>query len=253
MNAKLSIITVCRNEAARIRQTAESVVGQTSADFEWIVIDGGSTDGTLEVLKSYRSRMAYFVSEPDGGIYDAMNKGSRQATGSHMLFLNGGDRLVDAEVLASLMPWMAGNPDLIMGDYCLEYPDGRCDLRKSSQDPVTAHRLYRLPLAHSATLIRTGLFKAVGEYDTSFRIMGDVDWFIRAFLRHGATAVPVHRTISVFNGEGISSNLKNSPVFRGERRRINRKYYPWGYGLRWAVNEAVGRVQSALKSRRRES
>lgn len=249
MTANLSIVTICRNEAARIRQTAESIVGQTCTDFEWIVIDGASTDGTTEILQAYRGRMAYFVSEADAGIYDAMNKGSRQAHGSHLLFLNGGDRLADLGVVASLRPSMNGAQDLIIGDYFYEYPDGRCVLRESSRNPVTAHRLYRSALPHSATLIRTGFFKAVGEYDTSYRIMGDSEWFARAILLQGAVAGSVNLAISVFNAEGISSTLRHSPIFRNERSRIDHKYYHWGYGCRWALNEAAGRLQSLLKRR----
>jgi glycosyltransferase involved in cell wall biosynthesis len=249
MTVKFSIITICRNEAARIRLTADSIVSQSCPDFEWIVIDGGSTDGTAEILNEYSGRMTYFISEPDSGIYDAMNKGSRQATGAYLLFLNGGDRLADAGVLASLAPALAGNPDLVMGNIYLEHPDGRWVPKETSRSPVSAHWLYRAAMPHPATLIRSGLFREVGEYDTSYRIRGDCDWFTRAILRHGAQVLPVNQTICVYNGEGISSVMKNSPLSLGERHRIRRKYYHWGYGIRWALNEAAGWFQSAWKQR----
>jgi len=97
--SKVSIITVCINEAARIRETAESVVGQTYRDFEWIVQDGGSTDGTLDILKEYMSSITVLLSEKDSGVYDAMNKGISRAKGEYCIFMNGGDYFYDHDVI----------------------------------------------------------------------------------------------------------------------------------------------------------
>lgn len=245
----LSIITICRNEQLSIRGTAESIKKQTCKEFEWIVIDGGSTDDTVKILMEYRSDINHFVSESDAGIYDAMNKGSKEAKGNYLLFLNGGDRLADTHVVEDLLPKLVLKPDILMGDYYFEHSNGICELREASRRPVTVHRLYRSCLTHCASLIRTDLFRVVGEYDISFRIMGDYDWFLRAILRHGAVAEPFHRTLSIFNSEGISSMQKKTPLTLNERRRLRREYFPMWYGIRWALNEAVGRLQTMLGRR----
>ena len=95
---KLSVITICYNEK-NIRKTCESIVGQSWQDFEWIVVDGGSTDGTLDVLNEYRDRIDVLISEPDNGIYNAMNKGIARARGEWLNFMNGGDAFCDKTVL----------------------------------------------------------------------------------------------------------------------------------------------------------
>ena len=98
---KLSIITVNLNNREGLRKTAESVVSQTYKDYEWIVIDGGSTDGSKELIEQYAEHISYWVSEPDKGIYNAMNKGIRQAHGEYFLFLNSGDSLCDDDIVES--------------------------------------------------------------------------------------------------------------------------------------------------------
>ena len=98
-NPKLSIITINLNNAAGLRKTIESVVNQTFTDYEYLIIDGGSTDGSVEVIKEFADKITYWVSEPDKGIYNAMNKGILKARGEYLQFLNSGDWLVDNEVL----------------------------------------------------------------------------------------------------------------------------------------------------------
>ena len=98
---KLSIITINYNNREGLKRTIESVVNQTFTDFEWILIDGGSTDGSKELIEQYSNRFSYWVSEPDNGIYNAMNKGLRAAKGDYLQFLNSGDRLYNAQSLAS--------------------------------------------------------------------------------------------------------------------------------------------------------
>ena len=124
-----SIITVCRNEFPKIRATCESICNQSVRNFEWIVIDGASTDGTLDVLDEYRDRIAILVSEPDKGIYNAMNKGIRRAGGEYVVFMNGGDRFMDENVLETVAA--APRKDIISGDLLFDggkqtvktYPD----------------------------------------------------------------------------------------------------------------------------------
>lgn len=127
---QLSIVTVCYNEKD-IGRTCESIVSQSCQDFEWIVVDGGSTDGSLEVIKHYKERIDILISEPDNGIYDAMNKGIRLAKGKWINFMNGGDTFADNCIVGDFLRFAGDNPaaDVIYGDFNRMLPDG--GVRKS--------------------------------------------------------------------------------------------------------------------------
>ena len=105
-----TIITVCLNIASTIRRTCESIVHQTFQDFQWIVVDGASTDGTLDILKEYSSRINILISEPDKGIYNAMNKGIKLAHGDYLLFLNGGDKIAQDTIFENILNQLKDYP-----------------------------------------------------------------------------------------------------------------------------------------------
>ena len=115
-NMKVSVITVCYNAIRGIEKTIQSVISQSHDDIEYIVIDGGSTDGTIDVIQKYRDKIAYFVSEPDGGIYDAMNKGIKAATGEWINFLNAGDVFASKDAIMISMSIDTDGIDVIYGD-----------------------------------------------------------------------------------------------------------------------------------------
>jgi len=123
----LSIITINKNNAAGLEKTIESVIGQTSNDFEYIVIDGASSDGSVEVIQKYADKINYLVSEPDTGVYNAMNKGIRKAQGTYCLFLNSGDWLVSPETLDNFFKETVTNTadifysDAIFSDNSVKY------------------------------------------------------------------------------------------------------------------------------------
>ena len=124
MKLLISVVTVCYNAADTIEKTMLSVLNQTYHDIEYIIIDGGSTDGTVEIIRKYADRIAYWVSEPDKGIYDAMNKGIKVATGEWINFMNAGDEFVDANVLDKLFfAKTVANVDVIYGNTLMEYMD----------------------------------------------------------------------------------------------------------------------------------
>lgn len=199
----LSIITVCRNEAARIRKTAESVVGQTNQDFEWIVIDGASTDETVEVLNEYRSRTTYFVSEPDGGIYEAMNKGLRVAQGEYVYFLNSGDELAAPDVLERAFVRNEPPADILYGDSLR--PDGSGGWKELPQpDEWTVALFFGMGICHQTLFYKKGLFDTLGGYDERYRIIADWDFNFRVLLAGRSTRhlpFPVVR----YAGGGISA------------------------------------------------
>lgn len=228
----LSIITVCFNEAARIALTCESIVNQTFQDFEWIVIDGGSTDGTLDILKKYEQRMNYFVSEPDRGIYHAMNKGIAQAHGAYLLFLNGGDYLYQSDVLEKVLVLRNDlKKDIYYGGLLLE-KDGRFE-----EHFLNIKHPYRLLLKkafpHQAMFIHRRLFEIYGLYDESLRISGDTEFFLRIFVKHYKehhTIEQLPLIISVYeNVQGKSSQL--TALRRQENEAVKRRHYPRYYLL----------------------
>lgn len=235
---KFSIITVCRNEAANIRRTCESICSQTFSDFEWIVIDGQSADGTLDILGEYRSRISCLVSEPDGGIYDAMNKGIQRATGEYLLFLNGGDYLADRHVLGKVAE--SPDRDVLYGDMRCVRPNGETFIR-SFPDELTTNFFLRHRLPHQAAFFRRGLLEARGAYDTSLRIAADYDLFVRLLYVHKASYFHVPCVVSVFKTGGTSAQSRS--LGKIETHRIRKKHFPWYiYGFKG--------LQAGIKTRR---
>jgi glycosyltransferase involved in cell wall biosynthesis len=234
---KVSIITICRNEKL-IEETCRSVAAQVFDDFEWLVIDGASTDGTLEILERYRARMSHFISEPDTGRFEAMNKGVLAARGEYLLFLNGGDALADPLVLARLFRFETDNPllaplrpalkaDIVFGEMVsretgfLPWPVLPLGRRKLGR---VYFKMHSLP--HQATFIRKSLFEKIGLYDTGYKIAGDYEWFMRAILRWRAAYEYVPLVVSIFNFDGVSAKAGSEAGSGGhvEQRRAYCKY-----------------------------
>ncbi len=226
---KFSIITVCLNEEGTIRRTCESICSQSFDAFEWIVIDGNSTDNTLKVLAEYESRISCLISEPDAGIYDAMNKGILKAKGEYLLFLNAGDYLIDSGVLkdVSLLP----NMDILYGDLLCVDENGNKFIKKFS-DNLSRNFLLRNMMPHQASFFRRELFARLGNYDVSFRIAGDYDLFVRYLYVEKVSSVHLPRVLAVFGTNGISSSPFQRVRRKIENHQIRKRYFPWWcYGL----------------------
>lgn len=238
----LSIITVCFNEAARIALTCESVVNQIFQNFEWIVIDGGSTDGTLDILKKYAQRMTYFVSEPDRGIYHAMNKGIAQAQGMYLLFLNGGDYLYEPETLARVfVSERALEKDVYQGEILFERQNDWKRVSIDFTEPYTK-LIFRTP-PHQAMFIQRVLFDRYGLYDESFSIAADLEFILRVFIsspdRKQHTIEHLPFIVSVYEStRGLS--VQNIAQSQFEKTKARQKHYPTYYfryyhGKKWLL------------------
>ncbi len=167
MSKKISIITICYN-APNTEQTCRSIINQTFQDFEWIVIDGGSNQETLDIFEKYKSHMDYFVSEKDNGIYNAMNKGIKRASGDYLLFMNAGDSLYDKNVLKKFVS--AGlDADIIYGHRYIKEYDKECTV----PDTIDTNFLILDTLPHQGTLIKRDLFEKYGMYDENLKIVSD--------------------------------------------------------------------------------
>lgn len=219
----LSIITVNRNGSAGLRRTMESVISQSFANYEHVVIDGASSDDSVDVIKSlelqYHGNLKW-ISEPDGGIYNAMNKGLALAKGDYVQFLNSGDFLAGQSVVENIYASLKVNdfPQMMYGNMIKAMPDGRHILDKSfAGEKVTMLGMYSGTLNHSATIIRRSLFDALGVYDESMRICSDWKWFLDAVVFEGVKPVYCGIDISVFDMSGISENRSMKDLLAKER------------------------------------
>lgn len=252
---KLSIITVNLNNHEGLKKTLDSVACQTWRDFEHIIIDGASTDGSVEVIREYEKNQSgslyqvdshssspfilqsqiqalghselkgssfrsqesqpstinhrpytiKWLSEPDTGIYNAMNKGIRMANGEYLLFLNSGDFFVDSNVVESVLPCL-DSTDIVQGN-TISLVDGRMQIERgygrSDIDYIDVQKGHFL---HQASFCKKVLFEKYGYYDESYRIDGDTVFFIRCLGKGNASFKYVDRTIAFFDGGGLSDN-----------------------------------------------
>jgi glycosyltransferase involved in cell wall biosynthesis len=214
---QLTIITINYNNIVGLKKTIESVVHQTWQDFEYIIIDGGSKDGSKELIESYEEKVDYWVSEPDRGIYNAMNKGIEKATGEYLLFLNSGDHLYNKTVLQQSHGLIA-HFDLIYFDIqIIEDTNSRI---VSYPNNLFFSNFLMGSLPHPSTMIKAGLFSKIGLYDENYTIVSDWKFFLVALFKHNCTYLKVNQTLSVFYLDGISSNLANQKILLDEREDV---------------------------------
>jgi glycosyltransferase involved in cell wall biosynthesis len=202
---RISVITIVRNGERFVGQTIESVLKQRYANIEYIVIDGGSTDGTVDVIRSYEARIAKWVSERDEGIADAFNKGLSFATGDYLLFLNSDDALANTHVLEDVAGMMVENgfPALIYGDYnILKRNSGEFMYRgmvKLSPEGLVHGQV----LPHPCLFTHRSYFDKYGRFDPRFRIAMDYEWLLRGALMERIVHVPL--VVSNIRDGGIST------------------------------------------------
>ncbi len=183
---KISVVTVCFNAAKTIAQTIESVACQLHPDVEHIVIDGASTDGTIDIVHGYSGRLALVLSEPDEGIYDAMNKGLDRASGDIVCFLNADDQYASNSVLSRVATLMHQEQlDALMGDVGFFHEaDPQRMVRRYRSNHFTAARLaWGWMPAHPALFLSRTVVQRVGRFKTDYRIAGDYEFIVRVF--HG--------------------------------------------------------------------
>lgn len=224
---KISVVTVCYNSEKVIERTVQSVVNQTFDDFEYIIIDGASTDKTLEIIEHYQLKTdkIKIFSEKDKGIYDAMNKGISRSTGDYIVFLNADDVFLHENVLKLVSERINDGKDLYYGDLIfLEKSTGKLNNRK--QNNVNYVYLCGGMLFHPAIFASKKLFEKIGNFDTQYKIVADYDWILRALVKNKASCKYIDMPITVFaDGEGASSNPKNRELHKNERKSVQKKYF----------------------------
>ena len=231
--ASLSIITVCLNAVSGIKNTANSIIHQTDDDIEWIVVDGQSTDGTLEYLQKIK-QVSTLISEKDAGIYNAMNKGISASNGDYCLFLNAGDSLADSDVVRKARPFM--KKDLAIGQLRVCYPENteKNYVNDFKLQDIRTKYLYYRSLPHPSTFIKKSLFETFGYYDESFSIAGDHDFFARVLLL-GVNKSFIPFCVSEFFMDGISTEMKNSSLLQKELKKIRKNNFTFFYRVMRAI------------------
>ena len=219
---QLSIITINFNDAAGLEKTIQSVTEQTFGSIEFIVIDGGSTDSSVEVIKKYENNIAFWVSEKDNGIFNAQNKGLAKASGEYCLFLNSGDTLHSKTTIASVFN-KKPHANLVACDMAFLYEIG-IEIRKQSKH-VKEETLFLSSIWHPATLIKRSVFNTYGNYNEAFRIAADYDFFLRTALVNEVSYQHLNIVLSDFDTTGVSSNPANAKRHAEERRTIQKQYF----------------------------
>ena len=214
----ISIITVNYNNNVGLKKTIESVINQTCNYFEYIVIDGGSTDGSEQIIKDFNDNISYWISEKDSGIYQAMNKGIRKAKGDFLLFLNSGDYLSNSNVINEVALHLSTNSKnaVYYGNYIFEDSDGSTEIRHTPKS-ITLDWLLSGSLPHPSTFIPRAYFNQYGLYDESYDIVADWVFFLNIFFKPGVVFQHIPIAVSVFTAGGISSSYASQNMLQSER------------------------------------
>jgi glycosyltransferase involved in cell wall biosynthesis len=216
-----SIITINYNNQVGLQRTIESVVRQTYNDYEYIVIDGGSTDGSFELIREYADKIDYWVSEKDRGIYHAMNKGVAQAHGDYCIFMNSGDAFYDENVLNDLSNFNS-NDDIIVGKVTIDVQNHIISPPPISGE-LTFYHLYSGSIAHQGSFIRTDLLKK-HPYDENLKISSDWKFFVQALILENCSIRYVDVFVARYDIDGYSSTHQKQ--MRQEKDRILSELFP---------------------------
>ena len=209
---KVSIITICLNNKKNISNTIESVISQTHKDIEYIVIDGGSSDGTLEIINSYKSDIDIIISEKDNGIYSAMNKGIAKASGEVLGILNSGDVYHDNKVIKSIVNFFRGSEAELIYGHSLVFDKNRLNIVRKNISPVYKKNLMKLGWfpSHQSIFYKTSVFSKYGNYNEVYKIASDYEFLLRMIYVHNIKPIRINLfVIKFYLGGASSKSFKN--------------------------------------------
>ena len=219
--SKFSIITVCLNCSSTIERTIQSISSQIYTNFEWIVIDGDSKDGTVKILRKYQDNISTFVSEQDSGIYEAMNKGIRLASGEYIIFMNAGDTFYDKNTLEIVSQYLG--PDMIYGETVKKSSDTQ--LVCSYPSFLTKKYFMNYTLCHQSTYYKRTTLDKLGGFDVSYKIAGDYELYAKLIHEKDFTYQYISKPLSIFQLDGISNCPRNRDILKLEQHIIRSKYF----------------------------
>ncbi len=236
---KISVVTVSYNAAETIEETIQSVVNQTYDNIEYIIIDGGSTDGTLDIIKKYADRLAYWVSEPDNGIYDAMNKGIAVASGDYINFMNAGDKFINSKIVDLLSKQIVESDDVIYGNWKID------DYSNKIRYPRNLNNMkFGSCLCHQSTFTKTSLLKLRG-YDTSYRIAADYEKACSLYTQ-GYKFKYINEVIADYSIDGVSDIQTMLSLY--EAKIISNKYFTSDFtNIYFLYSKSKAKMKALLK------
>ena len=218
---KISIITVNLNNKEGLEKTIQSVISQTYQDYEFIIIDGASKDGSLDIIEKYKDYISYYVSEKDSGIYNGMNKGIEVAKDSYLHFLNSGDVYASDKVLEAIV-----NDDcdkgFICGNYIFSYGSKlvHFDNYRNRDWSFSLYEIFADGVCHQAFVIHKSMFVKYGYYNENLKIVADFDHFYKAIAIHQEQVHYVDVDVVIYDTEGFSSNVGGIATFKEKRKAI---------------------------------
>lgn len=212
---KISIITVNFNNCSGLKKTIDSVLAQNYAKIEYIIIDGGSTDGSKELIEQHSSHLAYWCSESDKGIYDGMNKGIAKATGEYCLFLNSGDYFCNDYVLLDVFV-NGETADLVIGRQKFYTVNGKTSIAWSiREEDINERFFWSNTFPHQSTFIKTSLLKKVGGYDLDYKVCADWAFWYIAVVEEKCLYKCIATPISIMEDGGVSRDMDKCRVDMG--------------------------------------
>jgi len=273
---RLSIITINRNNAKGLERTLQSVIEQTCQEFEYVIIDGASTDGSVDVVKKYESSIPHlqWISELDNGIYNAMNKGVRLASGEYIQILNSGDCLASEDVVERMLNELqkAGNPSILYGNVVKLFPDGKSITDKCfAGQEITMLGMFTGSFNHDSAYIHRELFLKYGLYDETLKIVADWKWFMEVIVLGGEEPKYFDVDVTLFDMTGISET--NKDLDKVERKRVLEELFPksvladyerfafpmeqfkrlqkysWAYRIVWLLERCLFKLEKAERKK----
>lgn len=239
MKPFLSIITINYNNAKGLEKTIESVISQTYEANEFLIIDGNSTDESLEIINKYQDKIHFKVSEKDFGIYNAMNKGIKASKGAYLLFLNSGDVFNGTTALADFISHKDFGGDIIYGDYKYEVGE------KIFPDKLTPLFFVRTSLPHQSTFFKREVFDEMGLYDEHYTIVSDRAFYIKCFLSNKFAFKHVPYSLSINDLSGISNNPEHTEKQASENATMFKEYYGVFYDDYLKMNQMISQLNQA--------
>lgn len=277
----LSIITINKNNAIGLKKTLNSVCSQSESQIEHIIIDGDSSDNSVGVIQHYISQLGNqvkWISEPDSGIFNAMNKGISMASGQYVQFLNSGDCLADNDVTRKMISILEkeGYPPILYGNMLKDMPDGKVlrDRCFAGQD-ISFLGFYTGTLNHSPAYIKRNLFEKYGMYDETLKIVSDWKWYLQAIILGEEKPVYTDIDVTLFDMTGISET--NKELDKEERKQVlstlipapiltdydqwafpieqmkRLKRHPWAYKIVWFLERCLFKFEKWSIKRKNES
>jgi glycosyltransferase involved in cell wall biosynthesis len=223
---KFSIITVCKNAINGIASTIDSVLAQNFTNYEYIIIDSQSNDGTIDKIMQYNQQITHFISEPDKGIYDAMNKGISISTGEYVLFLNAGDKFTTDYSIAAVNSIVEQrNVEIYFGKIIWVDVENKFVITSKQEHIKYKSQLFNENFPHPATIYTRKVFDKYGLFDLKFPVYGDYEWNLRALVKYNASFFYADFIVTTFFTDGISNSCENIFQKKSENELLKSLYF----------------------------